>query len=309
MMELGQLLRQTREAKELSLTDVEARTRIRQRYLAALEAGDWNELPNEVVARGFLSTYAGFLGLDAADLLTQFGHNAPRPAPPPSTSPSTVPVEPPPYRPVNLDLFDDGAGRVRLYRRLLRLALLLLLALALGFLLIRFGLPLLLGDAAVLPAPPSATLPPPATAPATPLIVLTGPETPTLEPATIAPPTLSTATAPAATPAPTATATIVASPTAVQQLSLQIAITQRSWLSVLADGKPQFEGILEAGASQVYTATQILQLRTGNAGGVQGTLNGETLPALGEPGDIVEIIWMVENGAVIQATPTPQPEG
>lgn len=51
MIEIGQLLRQARESKDLSLADVEAETRIRQRYLNALESGDWDELPNRVAAR------------------------------------------------------------------------------------------------------------------------------------------------------------------------------------------------------------------------------------------------------------------
>ena len=63
MMEVGQLLRQTREAQELSLADVEEQTRIRQSFLIALESGNWDDLPNEVVARGFLRNYAAVSGL------------------------------------------------------------------------------------------------------------------------------------------------------------------------------------------------------------------------------------------------------
>ena len=77
MMDLGQLLRQKREAQELSLADVEEQTRIRQRYLSALESDDWDDLPNEVVARGFLRTYASFLGLDPDELLAQVDSEQP----------------------------------------------------------------------------------------------------------------------------------------------------------------------------------------------------------------------------------------
>lgn len=66
---LGALLRERREQRGASLADVEKATRIRQKYLAALEADEWHLLPGEVVGRGFLRNYANFLRLDADSLL------------------------------------------------------------------------------------------------------------------------------------------------------------------------------------------------------------------------------------------------
>jgi cytoskeletal protein RodZ len=48
----------------VSLAEVEVATRIRQKYLSALEADEWHLLPGEVVGRGFLRNYADYLGLD-----------------------------------------------------------------------------------------------------------------------------------------------------------------------------------------------------------------------------------------------------
>jgi cytoskeletal protein RodZ len=62
----GQQLRQAREARKLSLEQVATYTRIRLHYLAALEADDISAFPSAVQARGFLRTYAGYLGLDTA---------------------------------------------------------------------------------------------------------------------------------------------------------------------------------------------------------------------------------------------------
>ena len=79
----GQQLRQAREARPLSLEEVSRATHIRLHYLRALEAGDFNALPSTAQARGFLRTYAAFLGLDAGPLL----ENTPEvvePAPAPS---------------------------------------------------------------------------------------------------------------------------------------------------------------------------------------------------------------------------------
>lgn len=67
--ELGGVLRERREAMGASLAEVEAATRIRQKYLAAMESDDWHLLPGEIVGRGFLRNYATYLGLDPTELV------------------------------------------------------------------------------------------------------------------------------------------------------------------------------------------------------------------------------------------------
>jgi len=62
--QIGPLLEQKRTEKGLSLKDVEQATKIRTRYLEGLEREDFSMLPDYVYARGFLKTYATFLGLD-----------------------------------------------------------------------------------------------------------------------------------------------------------------------------------------------------------------------------------------------------
>lgn len=69
MQELGAMLRKRREAMGATLAEVETATKIRQKYLAALEADEWQLLPGEVVGRGFLRNYATYLGLDATELI------------------------------------------------------------------------------------------------------------------------------------------------------------------------------------------------------------------------------------------------
>lgn len=69
IQELGVVLRERREAMGASLAEVETATRIRQKYLAALESDDWHLLPGEIVGRGFLRNYATYLGLDQTELV------------------------------------------------------------------------------------------------------------------------------------------------------------------------------------------------------------------------------------------------
>ena len=129
MMEVGQLLRQTREAQELSLADVEEQTKIRQSFLIALEAGNWDDLPNEVVARGFLRNYAQFLGLDADDLLAQTDGSQPagdEATPAVTPSAGTDVAQPAAYKPINLDLYDDTPTQSDNLRRVLMFVLALI---------------------------------------------------------------------------------------------------------------------------------------------------------------------------------------
>lgn len=72
MRELGQRLRERREALGLDLDTLESRTKIRKRYLIALEEGNWSILPGTVYARGFVRSYAEALGLDGMDLLRDY---------------------------------------------------------------------------------------------------------------------------------------------------------------------------------------------------------------------------------------------
>ena len=66
---LGAALRERREALGASLAEVEAATKIRQKYLSALEADEWQLLPGEVVGRGFLRNYAAYLGLEPTEIV------------------------------------------------------------------------------------------------------------------------------------------------------------------------------------------------------------------------------------------------
>lgn len=71
MIGIGDVLRQARENKNLSLADVEEEIKIRSRYLEALEAEEFDILPGNVYLIGFLRSYATFLGLDANELVSQ----------------------------------------------------------------------------------------------------------------------------------------------------------------------------------------------------------------------------------------------
>ena len=99
MQNVGKWLQQAREAKGLSLEDVEDVTKIRNRYLKALEIGDYEAIPGgEAQARGFLRRYAGFLGLSADEVINRYeqehGRKSPVDAIPQPQPESTEPTKP-----------------------------------------------------------------------------------------------------------------------------------------------------------------------------------------------------------------------
>lgn len=69
---VGTILRRARNRREIELAEVEAETRIRLRYLRAIEHEEWDVLPGGVYTRGFIRTYASFLGLDGERLVGDY---------------------------------------------------------------------------------------------------------------------------------------------------------------------------------------------------------------------------------------------
>lgn len=93
MHELGEFLKTTREQQGITLDDLQQRTKIRKRYLEAIEAGDISSLPGMVYTRGFIKTYADELGISGQELLEKHGFVAesssePVPALPPRDKPT-----------------------------------------------------------------------------------------------------------------------------------------------------------------------------------------------------------------------------
>jgi cytoskeletal protein RodZ len=78
LIEIGSTLRAARERQGLELGEVERSTRIRERYLAALEEERFELLPARAYAKGFLRVYADFLGLDGRLFVDEFNSRFPQ---------------------------------------------------------------------------------------------------------------------------------------------------------------------------------------------------------------------------------------
>ncbi|MDI6709266.1 MAG: DUF4115 domain-containing protein [Thermoanaerobacterales bacterium] len=76
-MAIGEVLREAREARGLSLEAVEDATKIQRKYIKALESEEFSVLPGRVYAKAFLRTYAKYLGLDSESLVAEFNQRFP----------------------------------------------------------------------------------------------------------------------------------------------------------------------------------------------------------------------------------------
>lgn len=94
-MQIGPTLQDARRRLGLDVREVEERTKIRARYIRALENEDWESLPAPAYVRGFLRTYGALLGLDGDLLADEFRRSA--------GGADAVPGGPPPGEPVLRD--------------------------------------------------------------------------------------------------------------------------------------------------------------------------------------------------------------
>jgi flagellar biosynthesis protein FlhG len=86
----GAFLRKVRDIRGLELSDIAQRTKISERYLRALEAEEFGDMPAAVYVRGYVTEYARALRLDpqrsAESYLARYRAKLPKPAPAPPAS-------------------------------------------------------------------------------------------------------------------------------------------------------------------------------------------------------------------------------
>jgi len=297
MGDLGQLLQEARRQKGVSLEQVEEVTRIRQKFLKALEEENFRALPTETYVKGFLRNYALYLGLDPKEVIALYeGRGVEEKAAPP---------QPGFFQPMDVSL----AAPSWLTPDLVIGALLILVLLAFGSWAAWHYLPpvvkaqLLSWRATATPSPTATTsiVLPLAIPTATPTTMPT--VTPTAMP-TVAVVVVSTSTptsAPSSTPtgAPTNTPT----PRVSAGVEVELRIVEYTWLRVIVDGEEAFVGSLEAGTTRTWRGRESVALRCGNGGGVEATVNGEPLGLLGERGQVVDVEWLAEGVTPTPATP------
>jgi cytoskeletal protein RodZ len=275
---IGRTLEASRKERGLSLQDVEEATKIRTRYVEALENGDFDALPDRIYVQGFLKSYATFLGLDGEELVREFrGSATERPAHVPSASGEFE-------RPIR-----HPGGLSTPARRRATNATFITLSLAVIFLIALVGVFYFVGREAQLTGDRVEPLPGDA-APATD----GAPEEPgpALEPTE---PTTSEATEPTTNettdqdPGDASGGSTIGSSGEVEGDSIVATVSVSDtevWISIRSDGELEFQGLVQPGFVQSFESQQSLVITSGNAGAVELEVNGQEYGALGEDGEI-----------------------
>src|SRR6187401_1857460 len=80
MPDIGTTLREARMRARIDISEIESETKIRAKYLRAMENEEWDLLPGPVYVKSFLRTYGDFLGLDSRLLLDEYKRRYERPS-------------------------------------------------------------------------------------------------------------------------------------------------------------------------------------------------------------------------------------
>ena len=320
MGDLGQLLREAREQKGVSLEQVEEATRIRQKFLQALEEGNYGALPAEAYVTGFLRTYAVYLELDPEEMIALYEGRE-------DEGKAALP-QPGFFQPMDISM----AAPSWLTPDLVIGALLIVVLLAFGCWATWHYLPPTIKTQLLFWRATATATPSPTATTSAVLPRLTPTAAPTTTPTTMptATPTEMPTAVPTATPTamptvavivststptsvptstPTGVSTTTSTPTSTSTprvsagVEVELNIVEYAWLRVIVDGEEVFAGSLEAGTTQTWRGRESVILRCGNAGGVEATVNGESLGLLGERGQVVDIEWLAEGITPTPATP------
>jgi cytoskeleton protein RodZ len=260
MPALGERFRAAREARGLTLSDVAEHIRIRSVYLAAIEDENWSAIGAPVYIRGFLRTYARFLGLEPEEVVAEFNSQASAPPPPVPTVPGAPP---------RTSYLADEEPPARGLSPLIWVASLVAVVL----------IAVVVYNEAMLHARQSATVLPSNSSTAVASAAAGGvaaDASPTENPTSTNP-----------SPSPASAGTLSPAPLASGTANLEVRLSAPSWLRVTVDGNVSMEGTFPAGTDRQFRG-KIARLRIGNAGGVEIIIDGKSMGTLGATGDVVE---------------------
>jgi transcriptional regulator with XRE-family HTH domain len=83
------------------------------------------------------------------------------------------------------------------------------------------------------------------------------------------------------------------------EFHLELSALERTWLSIVADGRETFSGILDAAETKVLEGHETAKIRTGNAGGLRLIFNGKLLGSLGARGQVRTVVFTRDRYEII----------
>ncbi len=95
----------------------------------------------------------------------------------------------------------------------------------------------------------------------------------------------------------------------IDQVVLNLAATEKTWLSITSEGKRLFSGFLEPSQTKTLTGVDAARMTVGNAGGIEVRLNGKPIGPIGKSGQVRVVVFTPDNFEVLPlALPVPSSE-
>jgi cytoskeleton protein RodZ len=254
MGSFGERMRREREMRGIKLEEISESTKISTRNLLALEDEHFDRLPGGIFNKGFVRAYARFLGLDEDQAVHDFLTAS-------AEYDQPVALQPPPTSVVKLPVIPSEATEKRKDLAWALAALLVLGAGGIGWYYLNYG---------KLPALPSRSTPEHAQAAAPSAAPSDASHTNAVSPE------LKGASGMLVGPAGAAEPAVV----------LALRANNDSWVSLVVDGKPYISENFAAGTERTVQARESIVLKTGNAGGLEFSYNGQPAVAAGKNGQV-----------------------
>lgn len=293
MQDLGRYLKEARERKGMTLKELQEATKIRTRYLEAIEQGDFSVILGEVYLKGFLKAYAEQVGLDPQEVIDRY-----------TAVKRKIAEE-------KEAIAAEREARMEAARRARRAALVRKGALAaLGFLVVLVVALYVMRPASVPQPPEPAVSQGPASSLGDPGEMGSGGGDDHAEsvdgagnlgdrghegggsrvrddaaggPGAIAPPDAAARLASGSGSADRDGVGLAPEPAH----RVEVEVSQKCWLEVTGDGKLLYSGILMPGERKVWSSDRYMTIHAGNAGGIRIYYNGEDLGIPGRPGQVI----------------------
>ncbi|MEM0978930.1 MAG: RodZ domain-containing protein [Cyanobacteria bacterium P01_H01_bin.58] len=270
---IGAYLQDARQEQDKSVDDIANQTFIRPPLVRAIEAADWESLPEPVFIQGFIRRYADALGLDGLAIAKQF-----------EATPVAVLPQAKLANRGGLDGVvapQDRHGLKVLSKAETARSATTVARRPTGAWKWWVGIPaiaLVVGGvwAITQNTPRTASLTP-ATTEATDVPVEESATSEVSESSTV---TEDDSESPSQTPSVGGTSA---------PITFQVNMEGDSWMRVIADGSEVYEGTLTTGTQQSWTAQNELQVRVGDAGAVLYSFNGSSQTPIGEPGRVSDL--------------------
>ncbi|MDQ0203019.1 helix-turn-helix domain-containing protein [Pectinatus haikarae] len=260
---IGDIFRQEREKRQITLKDVENETNIRILYLEAIEKGDYKVIRGEVYLKGFIKTYAKFLDIDYNEILKKYYEENGIAAPEddsylrqhnPQTADESAASDQQHSSLTKVDKSESGFRQRVEERRKKRSSANIVFGLIIAIVVIGcaayFVMPLLTSSGASV-----------------------GPVVPAAD---------TKAVQPAAEP-------VEKTPVPVEYdgVHMEAVFNNKCWVEVKVDGKTVLEKTVDQGSTFKWDGKQEIQVILGNAGAVKIMINGKDAGSLGADGAVV----------------------